>query len=65
MEYLAHILEQLTGNPIAFRIAFTLTIAFAIFALAIGVLYIASSLFSPLRKRLQVATGQQAGSSGL
>jgi tight adherence protein C len=65
MEYLAHILEQLTGNPIAFRIVFTLTIAFAIFALAIGILYIVSSMSSPLRKRLQVATGQQAGPSTL
>jgi len=65
MEYLVHILEQLTGNPVAFRITFTLTIALAAFALAIGILYIVSSLYSPLRKRLEVAGGQQAGPSAL
>jgi len=59
MEYLAHILQQLTGNPVAFRIAFTVTIALAIFALAMGVLYITASIYSPLRKRLQVASGFQ------
>jgi len=64
MEYLANILEQLTGNPVAFRIAFVLTIACAIFALAIGILYITSSIYSPLRKRLQVAGGQPSGASG-
>jgi tight adherence protein C len=58
MEYLAQILEQLTGNPVAFQLAFTLSIAGAIFMLAIGVFYIASALSSPLRKRLRVATGQ-------
>jgi tight adherence protein C len=59
MEYLAHILEQLTGNTVAFQITFTLTIALAIFTLAIGILYIVSSFYSPLRKRLQTAGGQQ------
>jgi tight adherence protein C len=59
MEYLVHFLEQLTGNAVAFRIVFTLTIALAIFLLALGVLYIASAIYSPLRKRLQVATGHQ------
>ena len=63
MEYLANILEHMTGDPVAFQITFTLTIACAIFALAIGVLYIASSFSSPLRKRLQVTTGQPAGQS--
>jgi len=58
MEYLAQILEQLTGNPVAFQLAFTLSIAVAIFLLAIGVFYIASALSSPLRNRLRVATGQ-------
>ena len=53
MEYLLHILEQLTGNTVAFQITFTLTIALAIFTLAIGILYIVSSFYSPLRKRLQ------------
>ena len=64
MEYLANILEHMTGDPVAFQITFTLTIACAIFALAIGVLYIASSFSSPLRKRLQVTTGQPAGRAG-
>jgi tight adherence protein C len=44
---------------------FTLTIAFAIFMLAIGILYIVSSIYSPLRKRLQVAAGHQPGPSAL
>jgi len=64
MEYLANLLEHLTGDPLTFQIAFTLTIAVAIFALAIGILYITSSLSSPLRKRLQVASGQPVGQSG-
>ena len=38
MEYLAQILGQLTGDTLAFRIAFILTIAVAIFVLAMGVL---------------------------
>lgn len=59
MEYLVHILEQLTGNTLAFRITFILTIALAIFVLALGVIYAASAITSPLRKRLQVATGHQ------
>lgn len=58
MEYLAQILGQLTGNTIAFRIAFMLTVAVAIFVLAMGVLYIASAIASPLRRRLHVASGQ-------
>jgi tight adherence protein C len=65
MEYLVNMLEQLTGNPVTFRIVFTLTIALAIFVLTLGVLFIVSSLSSPLNKRLQAAGGQQpdAGSS--
>jgi len=65
MEYLAHILEQLTGDPVAFRIVFTLIIALAIFVLSMGILYIISSMSSPLSKRLQAAGGQQAGPSSL
>ena len=65
MEYLVHILEQLTGDPVTFRIAFTLTIAVAIFVLALGILYIISSLYSPLSKRLQAAGGEQNGTSSL
>jgi tight adherence protein C len=64
MEYLANLLEHLTGDPLVFQVVFTLTIAVAIFALAIGILYITSSLSSPLRKRLQVASGQPVGQSG-
>jgi tight adherence protein C len=63
MEYLAHLLQQLTGNTIAFQITFTLTIALAIFMLAMGILYIVSSFYSPLRKRLQTAGGQQVAPS--
>jgi tight adherence protein C len=65
MEYLVHILEQLTGNPVAFKIVFTLTIAGAIFVLSLGILYIVSSLSNPLNKRLQAAGGQTADRSTL
>lgn len=60
MEYLAQILQQVTGDTLTFRIAFTLTIAVAIFVLAMGVLYIFSAISSPLRRRLQIASGQSA-----
>jgi hypothetical protein len=58
MEYLAQFLGQLTGDTVTFRIAFTLTIALASFILAMGILFIASAITSPLRRRLQVASGQ-------
>ena len=61
MEYLVQILQQVTGDTLTFRIAFTLTIAVAIFVLAMGVLYIFSAISSPLRRRLQTASGQSAG----
>jgi len=62
MEYLVQFLQQLTGDTIVFRIAFILTIAVAIFVLAMAVLYIAAAVFNPLRRRLQVASGQPTGS---
>ena len=65
MEYLVQFLEQLTGNTIAFRIAFILTVAVAIFVLALGVLYIVSAMSSPLRRRLQASSGQPAGAVAL
>ncbi len=58
MEYLAQFLGQLTGDTVTFRIAFTLTIALASFILAMGILFIASAITSPLRRRLRVASGQ-------
>jgi tight adherence protein C len=58
MEYLAQILEQVTGNTLTFRLVFTLTIALAAFVLALGIFYIGMVMSSPLRRRLQVATGQ-------
>jgi len=63
MEYLAQILGQLTGDTLAFRIAFMLTIAVAIFVLAMGVLYVASAITSPLRRRLHVASGRADGAA--
>lgn len=65
MEYLAQILGQLTGNTVLFRIAFTLTIAVAIFVLAMGMMYITTAITSPLRRRLQLASGQPDGTAAL
>lgn len=65
MEYLAQFLEQLTGNTEVFRIVFTMTIALAIFVLALAVIYILFTISSPLRRRLQVATGMQADTSAM
>ena len=65
MEYLVGILEQLTGDTAAFRVVFTLTIALAIFVFALAILYILFTFSSPLRRRLQVATGVQSSSGTL
>mgnify|MGYP001820121312 FL=1 len=60
MEYFLQILEQLTGNPVVFRFVFIITIALTIFMLALGVIYVASALYSPLRQRVKMVTGHQS-----
>jgi tight adherence protein C len=63
MEYLAQYLQQFFGDPTIFRIAFTSLVAMAIFLFGLGVLFLASTVFDPLRRRLRLV--QAGGGSQL
>jgi len=54
MEYLAQLLRSLTSDPFIFKIIFTLTVAMAMFIFGLGVLYLASAVFDPVRRRMRL-----------
>jgi len=58
MEYLAQFLRSLTNDPQIFRIAFSITVAMAMFIFAMGILYLLSAVFDPLRRRIRLLSGE-------
>ena len=52
MEYLAQLLRSLTNDPLIFKIVFIITVAMASFIFVIGILYLLSTVFDPVRRRL-------------
>ena len=57
MEYLAQFLRSLTNDPLIFKIVFTITVAMAMFIFAMGILYLLSTVFDPVRRRLRLMSG--------
>lgn len=69
MEYLAQFLQQFFNNPLTFKIVFTTFVAMAIFLFGMAALFLASTIFDPVRRRLRLIEGnnqdaQQERSSG-
>jgi tight adherence protein C len=64
MEYLAQLLRSLTNDPLIFRIVFTVTVAMATFIFGIGILYLFSTVFDPLRRRMHLLGGTEHESLG-
>jgi len=54
MEYLAQLLRSITSDPLVFKIIFTLTVATAMFIFGLGVLYLISAVFDPVRRRMRL-----------
>ena len=54
MEYLAQLLRSITDDPQVFRLVFTITVATAMFIFGLGILYLISTLFNPVRRRLHL-----------
>jgi len=54
MEYLAQLLRLVTDDPQIFRLVFTLTVASAMFVFGLGVIYLITTLFNPVRRRLHL-----------
>jgi tight adherence protein C len=54
MEYLAQLLRSITDDPTVFRIVFTVTVATAMFIFGLGVLYLLSTIFNPMRRRMRL-----------
>ena len=57
MEYLAQLLRSITNDPLIFRIVFTITVATAMFIFGMGILYLLSTIFDPVRRRLRLLSG--------
>jgi tight adherence protein C len=57
MEYLAQLLRSLTNDPFIFKIVFTITVAMAAFIFGMGILYLLSTVFDPVRRRMHLLTG--------
>jgi len=57
MEYLAQLLRSLTNDPLIFKIVFTVTVAIAAFIFGMGILYLLSTVFDPVRRRMHLLTG--------
>jgi len=57
MEYLAQFLRSLTNDPLTFKIVFTITVATAMFIFAMGILYLLSTVFDPVRRRVRLLSG--------
>ena len=54
MEYLAQLLRSITTDPFIFKIIFTLTVATAMFIFGMGILYLLSTVFDPVRRRMRL-----------
>jgi len=54
MEYLAQLLRSVINDPLNFRIAFSITVAMAMFIFAMAILYLLSAVFDPLRRRIRL-----------
>lgn len=54
MEYLAQLLRSITNDPLMFKIVFTVTVALAIFIFGMGFLYLATTFFDPVRRRMHL-----------
>jgi len=57
MEYLAQLLRSITNDPLIFRIVFTITVATAMFIFGMGILFLLSTIFDPVRRRLRLLSG--------
>jgi tight adherence protein C len=57
MEYLAQLLRSFTDDPQVFKIVFTTIVALSMFIFGMGVLYLLSSIFDPVRRRLRMISG--------
>lgn len=69
MEYLAQFLRQYINDPFVFRVVFTSFVAMAIFLFGMGLLFLGSTVFDPVRRRLRLIEGnnpenQQSSASG-
>ena len=54
MEYLAQLLRSLTDDPQVFRLVFIITVATAMFIFGLGVIYLITTIFNPVRRRLHL-----------
>ena len=62
MEYLAQFLHNYFNDPLVFKIMFTTFVAMAIFLFGMGLLFLGSSVFDPMRRRLRLIQGDNAES---
>ena len=70
MEYFAQLLRSLINDPLIFKLIFTSIVAAATFIFCLGVLYLISTVFNPVRRRLHLLSSgeistQEAGSGYL
>jgi tight adherence protein C len=59
MEYLAALLSHVTRDPGTFQLIFSLVVAIAFFVFVLGIMYLVSSIFDPLRRRIRFAMGEE------
>jgi len=60
MEYLAQFLRSLSDDPQIFRLVFTITVAIAMFIFGLGIIYLMSSAFNPVKRRLHLIGSNSA-----
>ena len=59
MEYFAQLLRSLINDPLIFKITFVITVAMAMFIFGMGIMYLMSSVFNPVRRRVRLmVTGE-------
>jgi len=64
MEYLAQLLRSLTTDPLIFKVVFIFTVSVASFIFVMGILYLLSTVFDPVRRRLHSMSGGEINSQG-